>query len=192
MTGSNTAADSGSSPAPRGARPLQVAALGYLLILLVVPLGGLDLAPDPIGWALVVLGVSGLPRALPRRSLVLGLGLLAFAVSLPLAVPGVVESVADVDLALSWAVSLPALVTTVALSRALTDAARDADDLVAAGWIAWLRTGAVLVAVLPALVFGAGITALASPTALLAQVVAAATVVVLLVYSGRAWARPGR
>ncbi len=173
-------------------RPLQVCALGYLLILLVVPLGGLDLAPDPLGWALVVLGLSALPRTFPRRGLVLGLGLLAFAVSLPLVVPGVVGSIADVDLSLSWAVSLPALGTTVALAQALTDAARDADDLVSAGWTAWLRTGAVLVAVLPALVLGAGITALAAPTALLAQVVAAAMVVALLVCSGRDWARPER
>ncbi len=180
----------GPTPTPHRARPLQVCALGYLLILLVVPLGGLDLAPDPIGWALVVLGVSGLPRTLPRRHLVLGLGLLALSVSLPLAVPGAVTTIADVDLALSWAVSLPALGTTVALAQALTEAARDAGDLVAAGWIAWVRTGAVLVAVLPALVFGAGITALASPTTLLAQVVAAATVVVLLVHAGRDWARP--
>ena len=182
---------SDAAPAERPpARPLLVAALGYLLILLVVPAGGLDLAPDPIGWALVVLGVSRLPLALPRRGVVLGLGLTAFVVSVPLAVPGVIGAVADVDLSLSWAVSLPALGTTIALAQALTDASRDAGDLVAAGWVAWLRTGAVVVAVLPALVFGAGITSLAAPTALLAQVVAAATVVVLVAYSGRAWARP--
>lgn len=169
-------------------QPLQVAALGFLLISLRLQAGGLDATPDPIGWLLVLLAVTRLPQDLPHRGPVLALGTLALVTSVGLALPGVVAGFAGGDPALAWAVSLPALAASAVLLHALTVAARTGDDPAAAGWLGSLRTVTVAVAVLPAVVLGAGVGALAGLTALLALVSALGLVVVLLVYARRTWA----
>lgn len=168
--------------------PLQVAALGFLLIALRLEVGGLDATPDPVGWLLVLLSVTRLPRDVPHLGAVLGLVVLALVVSVGLALPGVLTGFAAGDPALAWAVSLPALAASAALLHALTQAAREQDDPAAAGWLGSLRTVTVAVAVLPAVVLGAGVSALAGPTALLAVLSALGLVVLPLAYSRRAWA----
>ena len=169
-------------------QPLLVAALGLLLVSLRVETGGFDATPDPLGWALVVLAVARLPRGLPHRTAVLALAALAGTTSLALVLPGTTSRLAA-DPALAWAASLPALAATGTLLHALTTASRDAGDPAAAGWLGSLRTLTVAVAVLPAVVLGAGVGALAGPTAGLAQVTAIGTVAVLLAHAGRPWAR---
>ncbi len=171
--------------------PLQVAALGYLLIALRVGVGGVDLTADPVGWALVLLGVARLPGDLPGRPGVVLATAVAAVVSLPLSWPGVTDRlVADQD-ALAWAFSLPALAAAALLAHALTGAARAGGDPAAAGWLASVRLVTIVVAALPAVVLGAGVGALAGPTATLALVAAVGLVVVLLVYAGRPWAAAG-
>ncbi len=170
-------------------QPLLLAALGLLLVVLRVDAGGYDATPDPLGWALVLLAVVRLPRDLPHRTVVLVLVVLAALTSLALVVPGVSADLGAADPALAWAVSLPALAATGMLLHALTAAARAAGDLAAAGWLGSLRTLTATVALLPAVVLGAGVAALAGPTAGLAQLAAVGTVVVLVVDAGRPWAQ---
>lgn len=171
-------------------QPLLVAALGLLLVSLRVETGGLDATPDPLGWALVLVAVGRLPQGLPHRTAVLALTVLAGLTSLAPVLPATSSGLAA-DPALAWAASLPALAASGTLLHALTTTARDAGDPAAAGWLGSLRTLTVAVAVLPAVVLGAGFGALAGPTAGLAQLAAIGTVVVLLVHAGRPWARRG-
>lgn len=140
-------------------QPLQVAALGFLLIGLRLEVGTLDATPDPLGWLLVLLAVTRLPRDLAHRGPVLALGALAFVVSCDLALPGVLIGFADGEPALAWAVSLPALAASATLLNALTVASRAGEDP-AAGWLGSLRTVPVVVAVLPPAVLGAGVAVL--------------------------------
>lgn len=170
-------------------QPLLVAALGFSLVILRVDTGGLDATPDPVGWALVLLAVLRLPPDLVYRGPVLVLVAVAGLTSLALALPGMTAGLTGVEPALAWAVSLPALAATGTLLHSLAVAARGAGDPAAAGWLGSLRTLTVVVAALPAVVLGAGVGALAGPTAGLAQLAVVGTVVVLLVYAGRPWAR---
>ncbi|VXB57840.1 hypothetical protein [Nocardioides sp. AX2bis] len=169
-------------------QPLLVAALGLLLVTLRVDTGGVDATPDPLGWALVLLAVVRLPRDLPHRTAALALVVLAGLTSAVLVAPDLTSDL-RADPALAWAVSLPALAATGTLMHSLTAAAREAGDPAAAGWLGSVRTLTVAVAVLPAVVLGAGVDALAGPTAGLALLAAVGSVVVLLVYAGRSWAR---
>ena len=80
-----------------------------------------DGLPNPIGWALVLWGLSALPAVFPRlRSLIIG-SLLALAVSIPLWLPSIQElSLANPEL--GWAASLPQGVTLVLLCWSLAEA----------------------------------------------------------------------
>lgn len=169
-------------------RPLAVAALGFLLTALYLRVGGYDVLPDPIGWALVGIGSAAVP-ALPLRRLVLGLTALAAVVALVLLPPSVAGWLAE-EPALGWAASLPAFAAPAVLAHALTLGARSAADEAAAGWFAALRTTTIVVALLPTLVFGAGFTGLLGLSASLSSLVVVAIPVLLIVYSGRAWTQP--
>lgn len=108
-------------PERRPMTPLQRIAMGLVLVALDT-LGRVDILPDPLGWALVVWGVAALP--LPERSTLVVSSSVALATSAVLWVPAARDWVADAELALKWATSLPDLAFVVLLSRALVTAAR--------------------------------------------------------------------
>lgn len=169
-------------------KPLQAIAMGYVIIALFARQGGYDLLADPVGWVLVLLGVRRLPDPVARTALLYAAAL-ALAVSTPLWVPAVFEAVADEDPSLAWAADLPALVFAALLFHQLAGAARLAGDRGAATVLQTLLVLSVVVAVLPVLVFGAGWESLADLAGGSGQLLNAATVVVLFVQAGRAWAQ---
>lgn len=101
--------------------PLQRIAMGLVLVALDT-LGRVDTLPDPIGWALVMWGVSALP--LPERRPLTASAGVALLVSAAVWLPAAREWIADAELALKWATSLPDLAFVILLSRALVAAAR--------------------------------------------------------------------
>jgi hypothetical protein len=169
-------------------KPLQSAAMGYVFIALYARLRGYDLYADPAGWALVLLGVWRLPEDTPHRFALKYVGLVAAAVSLPLWLPVVRDALADADPSLGWAADLPAFAFTALLCHALSAAAKEAGDVKPTQWLLIVRTAVVVVALLPVLVFGAGISGLADPAALAAQAVYVVLVWLLFSYCGRPWA----
>lgn len=168
-------------------KPLQSVAMGFVFIALYARLDGYDLYADPVGWVLVLLGVRRLPADLPHRTPLLYVGAVAAAVSVPMWFPAVRDALADADASLGWAADLPAFAFTALLCHALAAAAKEAGDVKPAQWLALVRSVVVAVAVLPVLVFGAGISGLANPAALAAQAVYVVLVWLLFSYSGRPW-----
>ncbi|GEP35236.1 hypothetical protein NSZ01_30040 [Nocardioides szechwanensis] len=168
-------------------KPLQSVAMGFVFIALYARLNGYDLYADPVGWVLVLLGVRRLPADLPHRTPLQYVGAVAAAVSVPMWFPVVRDALADADASLGWAADLPAFAFTALLCHALAAAAEEAGDVKPSQWLALVRTVVVAVAVLPVLVFGAGISGLADPAALAAQAVYVVLVWLLFSYSGRTW-----
>lgn len=170
-------------------KPLQPIGYGLLLVLATVLAGRFDLLPNPVGWALVVVGVAGLRDRLPSGTPVVAAALTAGAVSVPLWVPAVADVVADADPALGWALSLPQVVFLVLFYRALDQLARAAGDLDAGGWLRIGWVGAIVVGALPAVLLPLGVSgppvALAGVFSLLVGLL---QVVLAFAYSGRAWA----
>lgn len=165
--------------------PLHPVALGLVIIALVVDGRGWDLLPDPLGWVLVLAGTRALPATLRHRGTMLtaaGLALLVSAVVWP---PAVAEQVTATDDAVAWALSLPQLAYLALLADAARDAARRAGVGGRAGWFAVAELLAVAAAVLPVLVLGAGVDALAG-TAVLAATLALLLLAVLALVTARA------
>lgn len=171
-------------------RPLQSVAMGLVVVVLSARFGGYDALADPLGWLLVLLGLHGLPVAVPHRTTLARLALLAGAVSAVLWFPAVTEDLYDTDASLGWAANLPQLAFTAVLCHALAAAAGAAGDDRAARRLRLLRTAVVVVGLLPVLVFGAGLSGLETTAYLAAGLVALGLIWVLFAVSGRDWARP--
>lgn len=169
-------------------RPLQSIAMGFVVIALTAPFAGYDALPDPLGWVLVLLGVRQLPADLERRRLLLALAGLAGLVAVPLWLPSVAEAVADTDPSLAWALTLPQLGFLGVLCHALAARATAAAHMPAARRFHLGTTLVVVVALLPVLVLGAGVDALATPAAVLAVGTVLFVVWQLFAWSGRTWA----
>ena len=168
-------------------KPLQAVAMGYVVIALFARQGGYDLLADPVGWALVLLGVRRLPDPVTRPTL-LYVGAVALVVSAALWVPPVLDAVVAEDPSIAWAAGLPALGFAALLFRELAGAARTAGDDTPATVLQGLVTLTVVVALLPVLVFGAGLEGLADLAGGSGQLLNLAAVAVLFSYSGRPWA----
>ena len=102
--------------------------------------------------------------------------------------PSVTDALYDADASLGWAANLPEVLFAALLCHALAATAEPAGDTRAARRLRLTRTGLLVVAVLPVLVFGAGLSSFE-----LASYVAAGLVLVLLIwllfaYAGRPWA----
>ena len=156
--------------------PLQRIAMG-LVIVVVDTLGGYDLLPDVLGWALVLWGLAGLPgeRSGPAYAAV---G--ALVTSLVLYPPSVHRPLAEADPSLQWAASLPDLVFALLLSRALLRLAQPGrrpgqdprvpvGDRIVAGRMRLLVTLTGVLVVAPVLVFAAGAENLLPAATLLVQ-----------------------
>lgn len=168
--------------------PLQSVAMGLVVLTLTAPFGGYDALPNPLGWVLVLLGVHALPVPPGDRRALLGTGLLAAAVSVPLWFPAVTESLRETDRALEWAVNLPQLGFTAVLCHVLSSAARAADDVRPARWLRTTLLLVVAVGVAPVLALGGGLPALEEPTYAAAAATALLLIGLLFAWSGRPWA----
>ncbi|GAB3990876.1 hypothetical protein [Nocardioides marmoraquaticus] len=148
-------------------QPLQWVALGYLLVLLDLPVAGWDVLPDPVGWALVVAALVAVPRWRTAVGVpAVAAPALALVVALVLYVPGLV---AIGDPALAWAVSLPQVAAAALLAFAMSEATpgrRGSWRL--AGWLQ-VAVGVIPVAVLGGGTAGAGLVGLAAFVAVAAS-----------------------
>ena len=175
--------------------PLQRVAMG-LVVVVVDTLGGYDLLPDVLGWALVLWGLAGLPgdRSGLRYSAVV-----AAVTSVVLYPPAVHEPLADADPSLQWAASLPDLVFALLLARALLRLAQPGaqpgarlipeppGDRTLAGRMRLLVTVIGVLAVAPVLVFAAGAEDLLPAATLLVQLMWLWLIWNLFAFHARPW-----
>jgi hypothetical protein len=171
-------------------RPLAWIATGFVVVVLTADRGGWDLLPDPVGWALVLLGTWLLPRAVGPRRLLVAVGAGALLVAAATWPPQVAERVRDADPGLVWALGLPELGYVVVLAHVLSGAATRAGDTRAAATWSGVRTVTVVVALLPAVVIGGGVESLRGLAGVATVLAPVVVVVLLLVHAGRVWAAP--
>jgi hypothetical protein len=169
-------------------KPLQAVGLGFVFLVLVTTVRGYDVYADWFGWGLVLVGVRALPHDYPLRTLLLALGLLALATSVPLWLPVVDDALADADEAIAWALNLPRFAFAAALALALARSAQASDARGPATWWRVLVIGNAAVAVLPVLVFGGGLEGLGTTAGTLVLLVPLAMTAALFWHSGRSWA----
>jgi hypothetical protein len=167
-------------------KPLQAIGMGLVIVALTVRAGGVDLLPDPLGWALVLHGAVRVGR-LPRRSAVTGTLAAALAVAVVLWLPGVDAWLADRDDSLLWAASLPQVAALAVLTGSLATGAGTAGDAGAARWLGAVRTLVVVTGVLPVLVLAAG-TASIAVMLLVGLLALLLTIVLAFGFAGREWA----
>jgi hypothetical protein len=171
-------------------RPLTWVGLGLLVVVLDLSLDGFDVVADPIGWSLVCLGCLALPAHLDRGLLV-GAAAVAAIVSVVLLFPSVIDTL-EGELPLSWAVSLPQVVFVLLLARAMARSAGGAGDVSARGWWRLVLAGAIVLLLLPPVVYGAGVGTVLLLGALIGLVAVVAAVVLSLRHADRPWAQdPG-
>lgn len=143
-----------------------------------------DLLADPVGWALVLWGVVALVRAEPGFALARVAAAVAGLVSLPLWLPQLRHLL---DAPTEWAASLPQLAFCLVLARLVARAAGEHGDPRVARRFTVLAYGVGVVALLPVVVLGGDVPALAPAAALLALVVDVALVWSLFAVHRRTW-----
>jgi hypothetical protein len=169
-------------------KPLQAVAMGLVVVLLTAPVHGYDLLADPVGWVLVLMGLSTLP--VPQRGTVQSLATLAFLVSVVVWVPAARDRLNVTDASLAWAASIPELLTVILLAHHLAQAARDAGDPEARRWLQTSRSLMVVVALVPPVVLGGSLDSLKGAAALVGSLSLLLLVVLLFRYADRPWALP--
>ena len=106
---------------------------------------------------------------------------------MPLWVPGVADGLYDTHPSLLWAANLPQLGFAGLLCLVLARRAADGGDAGAAAWARTTLTGLAVVALLPVLVFGAGVRSLEVPAYLGASLVLLLLIWLLFSWSSRPW-----
>lgn len=166
-------------------KPLPWIAMGILIVALSAQVNGFDLLADPVGWVLVLYGVDRHGRH-PWRGAVVWLTVLAIVVSCFLWFPGFADALADRDMSLVWAASLPEIALIATLCAGFARLAGEAGDLRARSWLRTATTLAVVAALAPLPVLAAGREIDdVLPLGLLTIVL---VVVLLFRYSSRPWA----
>jgi hypothetical protein len=163
--------------------------MGLVLVVLDAPIGGpgYDVLPNPLGWLLVMVGVRQLPDRIGHRRLLLGLAVVAGLVSVALWLPGAARELQALDASLRWALDLPPPVFVLVLALALGAAADRAGDAPARAWWRVVLAGAVLTALLPPVVYGAGATSLAAVAVAVAIGTQVTCLVLCFAHSARPW-----
>jgi len=167
-------------------KPLHWIGMGLVIVMLSVNVGGFDLLANWVGWGLVIHALTRLPDTVGSRPVLLGLAGAAGLVDLALWFPAVRGPVVDIDPALSWALTLPQVLFCLLLSWRLSEVTTEP------GTRGLLRVTAGLfavVALLPTVVLGAEVPALAAPAYVLAGFALLVLVIQLFAYGGRDWAR---
>jgi hypothetical protein len=173
-------------------KPLQSVAMGMVIVVLAARFNGYDALADPFGWLLVWLGVHALPAAPAHRNILLGLSALAGAVSSVLWFPQVADDLYAADASLAWAANLPQLLLSAFLCHFLAALAAAAGDPGAVTWMRFTRAAMVVIALLPVLVFGAGLESYEQASYVAAAFAGLLLIWLLFAYGSRTWANPIR
>ncbi len=132
-----------------------------------------DALPDPIGWALVVAGVWALARGSSiDAGIVKSLAVAAFVLSVPLWFPQLNHLLvpaynSEIDTSGQWFLSLPQNLFGFFLAREIARTGQFTRDRYLAGRFGVLSWGFAALIVLPAIVYGGGLTELETPTLVL-------------------------
>jgi ABC-type molybdate transport system permease subunit len=169
-------------------KPLPAVAMGLVVVLLNVPVHGYDLLADPLGWVLVLIGLSALP--VPQQRTVRTLATVSLIVSLPVWVPAARDALNVTDDALAWAAGVTEVLTMIVLAHSLAGVARSSGDAPAGRWLLTARTLFVVVLLIPPVVLGAHLGRLVTAAAVFGSLTLLLMVVLLFRYAGRPWARP--
>jgi hypothetical protein len=171
-------------------KPLHAVALGLVIVAIYAKAGDFDLLADPVGWALVLVGLKVLVDRvdLPLTGLLWTAGVLALVASAALTVPWLHEWFEDADPALGWAIDVPALGFCGILCHALCTGARAAKEVGAAAWLQWTAIGFGVSVAAPVVVIGGGVEGLRGPAELVTGLSQLSLFVLCLVYAGRTWA----
>jgi hypothetical protein len=161
--------------------------MGLVVVLLTAPVHGYDVLADPFGWVLVLVGLAALP--LPARPTLQRLATLTLVVSVPVWLPAIRDSLNITDASLAWAASIPELLTVIALTHCLAQAARGAEDPQARRWLQTSRTLMIVVALLPPIDLGGRLDSLVDAATLVGSLSLVLVIVLLFRYAGRPWAR---
>ena len=164
-------------------KPLPWIAMGLVIVALSAHARGVDLLADPLGWVLVLLGVHRFGRLSPPAT---WLAAVALVVSSFLWWPGVSEALADQDVSLVWAASVPELAAMAALCAGLARVAGSAGDRRARAWLGTAAVLAVVTALAPLPVLAAGRDL--DSVLLLGLVTVVLVIALLFRYSSRPWA----
>ena len=158
--------------------PLQKIAMGMVIVVgsalfpaqASPPWQRYDALADPLGWVLVLLGTFALTRSEDQFASTRWLAGLAGVVSVPVWFPQLSHLLEPSG---QWFVSLPQIAFCLHLARSIgmAGAVRVPRDGYVAKRFGLLTWGFTLVGVLPVLVFGAGLEALRTPTALISGLV---------------------
>lgn len=174
--------------------PLQKIAMGLVVVVLTAPMPPhpspawqrYDVLADPLGWLLVLSGINALTRLDDSFSPARAAAVMAGVLSVPLWFPQLSH---QLDPAGSWFVSLPQLGFSLLLARAIGKLAalqrpRDARLAQRFGLLVW---GFGIVAVLPPIAIGGGVTRLEDPTVIVAALVNLWLIWSLFSFHRRTW-----
>lgn len=170
-------------------RPLGLIGYGLLFVAVKVLFGRYDVLADPVGWALVLLGLRRLARTvtLPATLALTYLGILSLLCSGPLWWPDTARALHDADPSVLWSVGLGELLFQAALCHALATLANEAREGAAVIWFRICEAGLVICALAPPLYFGAHLDWLKG-IGNLGEILQLVVLVLCFVYSGRTWA----
>lgn len=164
--------------------------MGLVVVILTASVNGYDLIADPVGWVLVIVGLSSLPVS--QRGTLQGLATVSLVVSVPVWVPSARADLNLTDSSLAWAASIPEILTVVLLAHALGEVAGSAGDRSARSWLLTVRLLLAVDLLLPPVVLGGGMRTLLLVTAVFSNLSLLLLVVLLFRYSGRPWAVPAQ
>ena len=140
--------------------------MGLVIVFISARFAGYDALPDPVGWGLAIAGLVPLRSRIPHGGTLLFLGVIAGVMSVPLVLPSVNDRLTASG---QWGVGVPQTVFCLTLVLSLIRLADRAGDP-EVGRLGLLRTAYLAVLVLPAIVYGGGVVALAVPAAALSVV----------------------
>src|SRR4051812_48060539 len=164
--------------------------MGLVVVLLTASVHGYDLLADPLGWVLVLVGLSRL--SVPQRGTLETLATVSLVVSLPVWVPSARAGLNLTDRSLAWAASIPEILTVILLAHALAGVAGSEGDRSARSWLLTTRLLVVVVLVLPPIVLGGGVDALVVASSVVSDLSLVLLIVLLFCYAGRPWAQPAQ
>jgi len=165
--------------------PLRAIACGLIVVLFDLDVG-VDLVPDPLGWAAVVYGAGRLPAAFEKRSALVILAAVASVISALQWIPGLSLELGGPAEILVWLLAIPDLAFYATLAVGMRGAAIGAGDGSAASWWERVLAGMALAVLLVLLVYGTEAAALV----VLAVGTAIGTVVTIIVLCFRHARRP--
>lgn len=169
-------------------KPLQSIAMGLVIIALTARFGAYDALADPVGWLLVLLGVSRLPESIGARRGLLATAGLALIVSAVVWWPPAQDFLDVRDESLRWAANLPQIGFVAWLCHALASTAAASGEVRESRWLRTAMVLTIVVGLLPVLVFGGDWSGLEQGSYLAAGLALIVVIWLLFAYAARPWA----